>query len=91
MNQQNDRNAMESVTGSIARQLAVATADDLQAIARYLGFEKTLKVVGELLYSSLPEEAVVVAVDSLHAEHNRLKMAEQEWAASQPGSASAQP
>jgi hypothetical protein len=34
-----------------------------------------LKMVGEMLYASLPEEAVVVALDSLKKEHDRLRSA----------------
>jgi hypothetical protein len=47
----------------------------VQAITKLLGFDKTLRMVGEMLYASLPEEAVVVALDSLKKEHDRLRSA----------------
>ena len=61
---------------SVQEVLEQASADDLQNIAHHLGFQRTLQVVGEMLYASLPEEAVAVALDGLQSESERLRLAQ---------------
>jgi hypothetical protein len=60
----------------VATQLDNAAPNDRGAISSALGVDKTLAVVGDLLFAILPEETVVVALDLLKAEHARLVKAQ---------------
>lgn len=52
---------------------------DAQAVAQNLGFDAAIKIVGDMLYALLPEEAVIVAIDGLREEHARITLAEERW------------
>lgn len=59
-------------SSSLAGLLQQAPSDDLHTAARFIGFEATVGIVENMLYALLPEEVVVVAMDILKEEHERL-------------------
>ena len=66
------------VSQEAAKKLEILSSGDLQLTAQELGFEKAKFVIAEMLHGLISEEAVVVAMDSVQAEWERLRTAEAE-------------
>lgn len=61
---------------SVATMLKAMNADELQAVARQLGFEQTNKIVAEMLHALVSEETVAVIQETLDKERSRTVKAE---------------
>lgn len=64
--------------GQLADAMKALNVRAMALVSQQLGPTDTLNIVSEMLYGILPEEAVVVAMDILRAELQRMSYPSQE-------------